>query len=130
MHSNLKSDKKTDSTMKIGIFLTFLVFVVAENMYAPPIIDMDQQKIEDILSPFFSKEVITRDGMNFCIWRVRRDLLHVTKNSISSVANWSKVDPLLSCEDLFPMRKSSKSHTFPYFILIFTFLGRTLCRQA
>ena len=45
--------------MRIGLFLTFTFVVAAENMFAPPVIDMDQQNIEDMLSPFFPKEVIS-----------------------------------------------------------------------
>ena len=58
MNSSFMSDQKTCSKMKIGLFLTLTVCVLAENMYAPPIIEMDQQKMDDILSPFFQKEVI------------------------------------------------------------------------
>ena len=45
--------------MRIGLFFTFTFVVAAENMFAPPVIDMDEQNIEDILSPFFPKEVIS-----------------------------------------------------------------------
>lgn len=45
--------------MRISLFLTFAFVVVAENMFAPPVIDMDEQNMEDILSPFFPKEVIS-----------------------------------------------------------------------
>ena len=58
MFSSTISDKNTISNMRIGLFLAFTFAVVAENMFAPPVIEMDQQNMEDILSPFFPKEVI------------------------------------------------------------------------
>jgi len=51
--------------MRISLFLAFTFVVAAENMFAPPVIDMDEQNMDDILSPYFggyfvsTKEVIS-----------------------------------------------------------------------
>ena len=39
--------------MRISLLLAFTFFVTAENMFAPPAIDMDEQSMDDILSPYF-----------------------------------------------------------------------------
>ena len=53
MFSSITSDKKTYPNMRISLLLAFTFFVTAENMFAPPAIDMDEQSMDDILSPYF-----------------------------------------------------------------------------